>query len=670
VNEPDPQPPPAPAPGRAPPRPRAPPASLTSPLRRFLAPFKLPLVLLAAHFALFSLARLALLAIHRGDFSPLPAGEILRAFLRGLRFDGGAIFPVIGLPLFLLMLPFPRTRRLLWQRIWGWTCCAAFAAFMLLLAGDTLYFGHVHRHAGLEATEPGEALKILTASALFQYLLPLLGCLAASIGLFFAGLRLLRAEPAASTAPAGQLALALGLAVLMYFGERGTLTGKRLRIVHAFQNAPAAAAHLALNGPYCILHSLYHAHAVPSNFYPWPEALATAQGALFAPGERAGTPEYPLLRSRAARDAGRPNVVVILLESWDASATDAHRREMGMPPLGCTPEYDAAARDGVLYSRFHACGQRSMDGISAMLCGFPTLPGTPYLGRGLEQSSLSGLGNLARREGYDTWYIQSSERDAFRMDAIAGMTGFAHYVGAEDIPPSPPAVPRSGLRGASWDHEMFAEAGRRLSTAKPPFLAFLYTSTTHYPFAWPEEKWRKRTGETHEARYLNSLEYGDWALGRFFQEAKASEWFDRTIFIVTSDHIGGPGYGVKQDDPSTLHHTPCFIRAPGLKPGVDRRIGSQLDLIPTIVDLAGWSGPQAALGTTLFADPAAGRGALCIQGDLLLRVEEGGFVLHSQAGRVSGKAAGGSGELDAIERRLLSVTQAAYTLLRSNRLAR
>ena len=98
----------------------------------------------------------------------------------------------------------------------------------------------------------------------------------------------------------------------------------------------------------------------------------------------------------------------------------------------------------------------------------------------------------------------------------------------------------------------------------------------------------------------------------------------------------------------------------------EARVASQLDVIPTIADLAGWSQAQAALGTSLFADPAPGRGALCVQGNLVLRVEEGGLVLHSLAGRVLA-----SGEsTDAIERRLLSVTQAAYTLLRTNRIAR
>jgi len=641
------------------------PAPPSRKLRDLLSPFELPLIIAAAHFAAFSLARLGVLVFHAGEFSGLRGGDVVLALARGLRFDAAAIFPVIGLPLFFLMLPIPGPRGSLWRRGWGWVCYAAFAGFLFILVADGIYFGVVHRHAGLEATEPGDAFKVLATTAALQFILPLLAFLAALGGLFFAWRRLLRREPRNWPRPGAQIGAALALAVLMYFGERGTLSGKRLRVVHAFQGAPLAGAHLALNGPYCILHTLVHSRTVKTTFYPWPDALRTAQETLLTPGEEIPDPEYPLLRGRPPKPGAKPNVVVILLESWDASATDVHRHELGLPPLGCTPNYDAASREGMLYSRFYACGQRSMDGLSAMLCGFPTFPGIPYLGRGLEQSSLTALGRLAKAEGYDSWFIQSSERDSFSTDAIAALTGFDHYLGAEDIPPGAPVESRSALPGLCWDHEMFAEAGRRLSGAKRPFLAFLYTSSTHHPFFWPGERWNKRHGAGLENRYLNSLEYGDWALGRFFEAAKASEWYSNTIFLVTSDHIGGPGYGLKRDEPATHHHTPCFVIAPGLRPGVERRIGSQLDVIPTVAQLAGWGSPQSTLGTSLFSDPAPGRGALCVQGSLVLRVEDGGSVLHSLEGRVQG-----SGDADAIERRLLSVTQAAYTLLRGNRLAR
>ncbi|MBV8880538.1 MAG: LTA synthase family protein, partial [Planctomycetaceae bacterium] len=599
----------------APPPPRRPVGDL---LRRYGS----AAAIIAVHFAVFGLARFAVLLAHRGDFSGLGGSQVLSAFLRGIRFDASAIAAVIGLPMFLFLVPVPATISNLWRRAWGWVLFALFTSFLFVLAIDLVYYGEVHRHAGIEVTESSEVLKAILRSGAVHYGIPALAFLAAVAGAFLGWRRLLRAMPESVRPWGPQAVAAVIVAVLLYFAERGTLSGKRLRVVHAFQDLPVAAGNLALNGPFCVLHTLAHSRSVRAAFYPWPEAVRTAQSTILAPGEKGTDPDYPLLRSRGARPTERPNVVVVLLESWDASATDVHRRELGLAPLGCTPHYDAAAAEGVVFSRFYACGQRSMDGLGATLCGFPGLPGTPYLGRGLEQSSLTGLGRLARKEGYDAWLITAPERDSFRMDAIAGLTGFDHFVAAEDIPEAAPLAPRGVLKGPCWDHEMYAEAARRLSAARAPFLAFLYTAATHHPFSWPGERWARRPGSTLENRYLNSLEYADWALGEFFLSAKKGGWYDRTIFIVTADHIGGPGYGVRSDDPSTLHHIPCLVIAPGLKPRLDRRIGSQLDVIPTIGDLAGWTAPQATFGSSLFGDLRPDRGALCVQGNLVLRIED------------------------------------------------
>ena len=632
-----------------------------------LKPFARPVLIIAAHFALFFLARLSILLIYRQDFSSLTGGDIAWGFVRGLRFDGAIIFLVLGAPVLLLMLPFGWAQRRLWQAIWGWGCFAVFLTFFLLLAIDIIYFGYVHRHVGPEANAPNEAFEAVAITGAVQYLLPFLAFVTASAAAFF-GWRLVMKhdQPLVAHLPL-RIAVALLASGLMYLGARGTFSSKRIKIVHAFAGVPHAGALLALNGPFSILHSMDYAKSVKCDFYPWPDAVRTSQETLFARDESGSDPDYPLLRSRPRKQARKPNVVVIMLESWDAFFVDAHRREMGLPPLGATPHYDAISKEGLLLSRFYAAGQKSMDGMSALLAGFPTLPRTPYLGRGMEQSSLPFLGRLAHEEGYDTLFIQSSHRNSFRNDAISAMAGFTTYLGAEDVPALPPAVSRAILGGAAWDHEMFAEANRRLAGARQPFCAFLYTATTHSPFCWPGPEWDKFPGGSRVDRYKNSLGYADWALGQYFAGAKAAGYFDSTVFILAADHISGQG-GTTLEDPATLHHIVGLVLAPGLKPGVDRRIGSQLDAIPTIADLAGWGTPQSALGRSLFAEDSESRGAFCVQGEVILRIEEGGCLVHTFTSRTTSKKYREDADFDAMERRLLSIYEVAATLLRTNRL--
>jgi phosphoglycerol transferase MdoB-like AlkP superfamily enzyme len=637
---------------------------------RHLVPFVRPLLIIAAHFARFFLARLAVLFIYRQDFTSLSVGDILWAFVRGLRFDGAIIFLVIGMPVLLLMLPFPWAQREPWQGIWGWCCYAAFILFFLVVAIDTLYFGYVHRHGGLDARRETNALldasRAVARTGVGERLLPILGIFAASAAVFFGWHWLMRGDQPPVTDLRVRIVVTLLAFGLMYAGAHATFT-KRTKSVHVFDGVPHAAAVLALNGPFSILQSLDYAKPVKRDFYPWPEAVAVAQKTLFAREETASPdPAYPLLRSRPAPQAQKPNVVVIMLESWDAYYVDAHRREMGLPPLGITPHYDAISREGVLLSRFYATGQKSMDGMSALLAGFPTLPGIPYLGRGMEQGSLPFLGHLAKQEGYDTLFIQASHRHVYGVDAISALAGFTTYLAAEDIPPAQPQVSRSVLGGAAWDHEMFAEANRRLAAARRPFCAFLYTDTTHSPYAWPGKEWEKIPLDGRDARYKTSLGYADEALGRYFMGAKAAGYFDSTIFILAADHITGIG-GATLGDPATLHHIVGLVLAPGLKPGVDRRIGSQLDVIPTIADLAGWSAPYSAVGRSLFAEVSPTEGAFCVEGEVIVRIEEGGCMVHNFSSRTTKKYREDA-DFDGMERRLLSIYQVAATLLRTNRL--
>ncbi len=637
-----------------------------SPVDSPLRPYLLPLLIVAAHFIIFAAARAALLLVHRPDFISLSTPDVAWAFVRGLRFDAAVIFTMLGLPLFFLLLPFGWARSRGWRGLWGWVGFASLALFLFILAVNLVYFGYVHRHVGPEVMFLEEAVDQLLLSAVKQYFWALAAFAAALGGLFWAWRRMMRRVPPPLPRRFREgLATSMAALLLMCVAAQGNPFGKRLKVINAFTGVTPPAAYLALNGPFALLHVFGRGRLRNTDFYPWPEAVRTVQDDLLAPNERADDADFPLYRNRPGRAGEKPNVVVIMLESWDAVHTDALRVPAGLPPLGYTPCFDALSREGVLFTRFYACGQKSMDGMSALLCSFPTLPQTPYLGRGMEQSALSFLGNLALREGYETWFLQTSLRDSFRSDVIADLAGFRHYMGAEDIP----SVARAGggRKAVPWDHEMFAEAHRQMAASRRPFFGFLYTTSSHAPYVWPDERWRRNPPDSAEQRYMNSLGYVDWALGRYFAAAKAAPYYAQTVFIVTSDHHSGFSAGL--EDLSGMHHVPCLVIAPGLKPSLEARAGGQLDVLPTLIDLAGWGGPYVALGRSLFDESAkADRGAFAVQGDIILRVEGEGWVAHNLQKRVAAVKRTEKADLDGIERRLLSFLQAAVSLLHHNRL--
>jgi phosphoglycerol transferase MdoB-like AlkP superfamily enzyme len=632
---------------------------MRKPHRRVLAIFSLNLLI-------FFLARVGLFLVYLEDFHDLTLFEVLRAFARGLLFDASIITLVTGGPLLLMLLPFRLAHHRHWLSFWTWANFVLLALFLLLLAGDIVYFGFVHRHAGPEIIALGGDVDLMLDMAIGSYWWALLLFLAACVGLFFLWRRLFRHADAEVGRFLPRLAILLIALLSVAMLIRGGLGRKPLDIVDAFVEGRPSAAYLSLNGPFAMSRALLNTHNVKTDFFAWDEAVRRTQEQVLAPGERllAGD-EYPLLRARTTTTARKPNVVVLMLESWDAAHIDALRRAMNLDPFGVTPNFDALARQGLLFTRFYANGERSMDGLAALVAGIPTLPGTAYLGMGMEQNRMAYLGHMAKQEGYEPIFLQSSKRGSFHVDSIAAMAGFTRYLGSEDIPAT--GHSKNITERGAWDHDTFQEANKLFEQAKKPFVGFVFTASTHLPFQSPGERWQKFPPDSLEHRFLNSLYYADWALGEFIAAAKKSGYYDNTIFILTADHVSG--FAGKSGDVPSLHHVPLLVVAPGLKPGITARTGGQVDVIPTLAQLAGWRSSQAGLGHSLLdTRPNFARGTLCVRGNIIERIEDQGWVAHDLRQRVTASPGLREDDALAMERRLLAMYQVAHTLLLRNRI--
>ena len=76
-----------------------------------------------------------------------------------------------------------------------------------------------------------------------------------------------------------------------------------------------------------------------------------------------------------------------------------------------------------------------------------------------------------------------------------------------------------------------------------------------------------------------------------------------TIFVIVGDH----GYFDEHFNKDIsidleLYHIPCLIIAPGLKPSINNRIASQIDIIPTILPLIGGEFIHHSWGRDLLDD--------------------------------------------------------------------
>lgn len=614
-----------------------------------------------------TLVRLALYLGYHDDFSGLTATQVLASFLVGLRFDFSMAVLVIGIPLLLMLLPFRWSHHVFWQRLWGWYVYVALLAFVFMLVVDAVYFGYVHRHVGSEINTLAADMDSMVSIAFSQY--P--GSLLLFVGgtLFGAWLwrGILAPIPARPARPWLRLAILPVAFVFMLVVGRGGFSGKPISVGEAFFSDSLAQGYLALNGAFAMSRALTEAPPPLKTFMPQEQATALTQQQLAGDHSIFSNKGYPLLQHAHATVAKpRPNVVVLMLESWGALHIDVMRQQAGLPPLGVTPNFDALAKQGRLYTKFYANGQRSIQGAEAILASQPTFPSMPFLGEGLEQNRQSFMGELARAQGYETFFLQSSDRGSLRFDAIAARAGFSTYRGAQDLPNLHERQKKASTWG-TWDHNTFQEAHRLFAVAKKPFLGFIFTSGTHVPWLIPDERWHKYTGTSDREAFLNSLLYADWALGQFIEAAKKTGYYDNTIFVITADHADE--FVEHVEYVPNLFHVPLLIVGPGISSGIDDRVGSQFDILPTLIDAGGWVTAYAGLGRSLLDDTRKeARAALSVRGDVLDWITPRGWVSHDLTRRVGNSTGLKPNEADSLEQNLLATYQTTSQLQVGNRI--
>lgn len=621
---------------------------------------KLSCAVVIAALLLFSAFRLALFVFHHATFEALSAGQIFSAFANGLRFDLSVIALFIGPVILLFNLPVNSVR---WVK-----GCVLFMACELtvmtgFLIGDLIYFPYVKRHIAEEILQVSADWGFVAGYALTKALLPLLLLLAvlAAAGVFVHKIFKYRYvfDPYYAKGELIKLAVCV---LFILLGIRGHLgAGKPLGIADVYQYAssPAAAA-LTLNGVFTAYQVGRKGAVDIANNYPADKAVANAQKLLIAPDETVPDGRYPLMRQpKKPRTPKDINIFIVLLEGWHPYYVDA----LSGNNFGVTPVFDQIVKDGVNFTNAYAVGLRSIFGFAGVLAGVPLVPGLPMFGYGLELTSFFRLPGALADAGRSTFFAQTSNRDSYRLCALASYLGAQGSWGNEDMKKLLPYIDKAPF-GYDYDGLMFC-ADKIQARKNKNFMGMLFTGITHDPFARTLPQFDKYPGKTWDDGFKNTLYYADWSIGEFLKRAKADGWFDNTVFVFVADHTSG---GPDSDSLYNKFRIPLVIYAPKIfKPRTVDYVVSQLDIVPTLYNLAGLDVPYTAMGRDMLdASAPDKRAALVSEGVNIGLITQKGAIRHTREHILSAEKLAADFDEKQAEDILLSLDKAAYTLLKNN----
>jgi phosphoglycerol transferase MdoB-like AlkP superfamily enzyme len=205
------------------------------------------------------------------------------------------------------------------------------------------------------------------------------------------------------------------------------------------------------------------------------------------------------------------------------------------------------------------------------------------------------LGNVLGEKGYDVKYIYGGNSFFDNMGYFFSNNGY-HVLDRSNIPDK--RIHHETAWGVS-DEDAFGitldECDQTYSKGKL-FFNHIMTVSNHRPFTYPDGRI-----DIPSAAQLRegAVKYTDYAIGKFLKDASHKPWFNNTIFVIVADHCAKSAG--KTDLPINRYHIPCFVYAPQIvKPKIENRLFSQIDLAPTILGMMNISYESRFMGFDLF----------------------------------------------------------------------
>ena len=292
----------------------------------------------------------------------------------------------------------------------------------------------------------------------------------------------------------------------------------------------------------------------------------------------------------------KDNVVIIILESFAREYIGSLSPELeGGTYKGYTPFIDSLIKESLTFDVSIADGKKSIDAMPSILASVPSLE-TPYIISHYANNQINGIASLLKIKGYYSAFFHGAPNGSMGFDSFARMAGFDSYFGLNEYPNKNDF---DGIWGG-WDEPFFHFFAQKLNGFRQPFLASIFSISSHHPFKVPEKyigKFKKGP-----APIVEVVGYTDFALKEFFKEISDKPWFRNTLFVITADHTNESIHKEFQNDFGSYCIPIIFFKPGSDLKGMKKRIAQQIDIMPTILHYLNYDKDYIAFGTNLLDD--------------------------------------------------------------------
>ena len=507
-------------------------------------------------------------------------GYGLKAFVGGIRFDLSVIFYTNSLIILAHAIPGKFKYKNLYQNILKWAFYVINTICLLSNFVDFIYY---------EFTGKRSTFSLITANGMEQEIAGLLPSFMARYWyVFLCGILFafafykfipktefkLNTKKTTLAINLKQIGLFLLFAVSIIIIGRGGLQRKPLRRVDAVNYATANNTPIVLNTPFCVLKTINRKKDLkPLNFYD-----TKTLKSLYSPIKNY-TDSIPFKKK---------NVVIIILESFgDENVSYSNKK------TGNTPFLDSLIGKSLYFKNGFANGRVSAAALPSVISGIPSIIGENFVTSSYAFNTIESLPIILKKEGYNTSFFHGAFNGSQNFDQYATIAGFDKYYGKDQYPYKGDYDGKWGI----FDEEFLQFFNEKLITFKEPFFSSIFTISSHIPFIMPEK--HKGKFDKGNTMFFETVGYTDYALKRFFNEAKKQDWYKNTLFVITADHCSIAEKGTYKSKLQQYTIPVLFFdpEAPNFK-GESKKNFQQIDILPSVLDYLNYNKPFISYGNS------------------------------------------------------------------------
>jgi phosphoglycerol transferase MdoB-like AlkP superfamily enzyme len=374
---------------------------------------------------------------------------------------------------------------------------------------------------------------------------------------------------------------------LLFIGMRGGFGLKPIKSQDASKWVVMGLENLSLNTPFQIISSIdSDSEIFPFSHIPIENTISFYKE--FSPVE----------------NKIKPNIVLVILESMGRDYVGFMNKE----PLGLTPFIDSLAEHCAVFVNCYANSTRSAEAIPALYAGIPHILNKTFQYSIFQGNTIRGSHYYLNQIGYQNSFYHGAANGIMGFESFLKKTGPIKYHGLNQYPYK--KEHHDGKWGI-FDHHYLSYFAKELSKKEEPFFAGVFTLSSHHPFKVPDE-YKQILPEGHMPIH-KSVAYTDLSLRQFFSEVAKSKSHQNTIYIIIGDHTSQSHREYYATSKGRLELLCMVYDARNLiEKGVYFNTVQQIDLLPSILNIAGYTQKFLSLGNSFFDSSNSNIGAITL----------------------------------------------------------